>query len=673
MHLGSDGPNGDSTPSSYAVWRPVPVAGWTVVGEIPSHASDLAAARVYLGYASGLLLAVVLTSLFATAIALRITGPIERLVLALRDVEADSLPAVPEAGSTAPREVFELVDSFGAMAGRLGQSYQQLRQSLDERQALNWELEQLLGDLDRRVRERTAELVASRREALELQRLYRGLLDDIEAIVCEYDLTHRRFTFVSKRSLEILGYPPEDWYEDRAIWLRLMPKEYRAELLEATQRVTHEGGSYALEHPIRTAKGDELVLRNVGRVLDGDDGSRVLRCVMLDVTAVNQAQEDQLRRRQLEAVGTLAGGIAHDFNNLLTTMLGNLSLARLEAEDGGDPSELLDQIDQAGHDARRLSHRLLTFARGGQPILKACNLARRLVALERDAKPGGVQVSVSVPDELPKVLADRQQLHQIIHELLRNADQAVARRGGRIEIAARADQISDESDLPLEPGPYVVFTVSDDGDGVPADLMSRVFDPYFTTKDEGRGFGLATSYSIVQNHGGHISFRSVQGQGTSVTVWLPAASTPPTEVATPKGLELQPSPGRLLLMDDEASVRLVAGRMFERLGWQVTITADGAAAVEAYGRALADDQPFDLVVTDLTVPGGMGGAETMRRLLEMDPDVRAVVCSGYSNDPVMARFRDHGFAGVMTKPFTFGDLERVIDQAMREPLPAMVS
>ena len=184
LHMSLGGSTGDTTDgtdgeSSYAVWRPVPVAGWTVVGEIPSHASDLAAAKVYLGYASGLLLAVVLTSLFATAIALRITGPIERLVLALRDVEADSLPAVPEAQSTAPREVVELVDSFGAMAGRLGQSYQQLRQSLDERQALNWELEQLLGDLDRRVRERTAELVASRREALELQRLYRGLLDDI--------------------------------------------------------------------------------------------------------------------------------------------------------------------------------------------------------------------------------------------------------------------------------------------------------------------------------------------------------------------------------------------------------------------------------------------------------------------------------------------------------------
>ncbi|MEO1088253.1 MAG: PAS domain-containing protein, partial [Acidobacteriota bacterium] len=357
-----------------------------------------------------------------------------------------------------------LVDSFGAMAGRLDQSYSELRQSLDERQSLNQELEQLLGDLDRRVRERTAELAASRRKSLDLQRLYRGLLDDIEAIVCEYDLDNQRFTFVSQRSDDILGYPPETWYQNRVFWLRLLPAAERAAILDEMTRVARDGGKYALEHPIETATGNVIYLRNVGRVLIGDDGVRVLRCVMLDVTIAKQVHEDQLRRRQLEAVGTLAGGIAHDFNNLLTTVLGNLSLARMEVEEGSDPTDLLDQIDLAGQDARRLSHQLLTFARGGQPILKACNLTRRLRELARDQHP--VRIEVAVPDDLPRVLADRQQLRQIIHELLRNAEQSMP-DGGDVEVTARREEIRQGNELPLQPGDYVAFTVSDRGEGVP--------------------------------------------------------------------------------------------------------------------------------------------------------------------------------------------------------------
>ncbi|MEM1181400.1 MAG: ATP-binding protein [Acidobacteriota bacterium] len=647
------------------IWRPVPVAGWTVVGQMPSRSADLAAARVYVSYASGMLLAVLLTSVFATAIALRLTGPLERLAASLSRVDAGTRLEVPDAGSTAPKEVADLVDSFDDMAGRLDESYRELRESLDARENLNAELEGLLGDLDKRVRERTAELATSRRRALEMQRLYRGLLDDIEAIVCEYDLHRKRFTFVSQRSGDILGYPPEAWYENRVFWLRLLPKEERLSIVGEMRRVTREGGKYAFEHPVTTASGRRIYLRNVGRVLTSDDGTRLLRCVMLDVTVAKQVQEDQVRRRQLEAVGTLAGGIAHDFNNLLTTVLGNLSLARMEVEEGGDPSELLDQIDLAGQDARRLSHQLLTFARGGQPILKACNLTRRLRELARVQHP--VQVAVDVPDGLPRVLADRQQLRQVIHELLRNAEQAMP-GGGVVEITAHQEDIAEGNELPLSPGPFVAFTVRDTGEGVPADLMSRVFDPYFTTKEEGRGFGLAATYSIVKSHGGHISFHSVRDQGTAVTVWLPAAVDVPEEPAPEPQPKEPAAAGRLLLMDDESSVRLVASRMLGRLGWDVTATADGQEALDAYAAALRSGKRFDMVFTDLTVPGGMGGAETMSRLLELDPKVRAVVCSGYSNDPVMAQYRDHGFVGVMTKPFTLQDLRRILDQAVREPL-----
>ena len=498
-------------------------------------------------------------------------------------------------------------------------------------------------------------------DALNLQ--YRGLLDDIEAIVCEFDLDQKRYTFVSQRIRDILGYPPEALYDNRVFWFHLLPKDQRAWILDEMNRVSEEGGRYSFEHAILTAVGETRILRNVGRVQIGGDGSRILRCVMLDVTAARRAQENEQRRRQLEAVGTLAGGIAHDFNNVLTTILGNLSLAKLQAEIDGPIAELLDQIEEAGHDARRLSYQLLTFARGGQPVLKTCDLARRLRELERASHGRRFSIRASIEEGLPKVLADRQQLNQVLHELMSNAEQAMS-DGGLVELEARTQEVTTDGELPLESGPYVALSVRDSGVGVSAEVLPRVFDPYFTTKDAGRGFGLAAVYSIVQAHQGHIAFESEAERGTVVTVWLPQAVEEPQQAMASVGSTSEPSAGRVLLMDDERAVRAVTTSMLEQLGWQVTAVPDGRDAIEAYQEAMGQDDAFDLVVTDLSVPGGMGGAETMRRLLEIDPGVRAVISSGYSNDPVMARYREHGFAGVIAKPFSLADLGQVLAQAM---------
>ncbi|MEM6796463.1 MAG: ATP-binding protein [Acidobacteriota bacterium] len=655
---------------STALWRPVPSAGWKVIGIMPALRADQAAAMVYVRYALGMLVAVVLTSLFASAIAMRVTKPLERLVQALRRVEADSMPAaMPETGSTAPREVAELIDDFSAMAGRLKGSYAQLRQSLEEREALNLELEGLLSDLDGRVQERTRELTLSRRKAVDLQRQFRGLLDDIEAVICEFDLESGRFTFVSRRIGEIIGYLPEVWYQGHISWPQALPKEARLSVLRKIRRAVKSESSYALEHPILTASGERKWLRHVGRILEGPDGGRVLRCLMLDITASRQAQQDQLRQRQLESVGTLAGGIAHDFNNLLTTVLGNLSLARLEVEEGGETADILealDQIDAAGADAQRLTYQLMTFARGGQPIRRRCRFEDIVEDLEASADPR-VSREVVLAHDLPDISADRRQIAQVLAELVRNAEQSTP-TGGTVRVEAEYEDFRRQPGPARPPGDSLRVRVADTGIGMSEEVLEKVFDPYFTTREEGRGFGLATAYSIITNHEGHIVIESAVGEGTTVTFWLPAIGLEDEvsrEITLAAG---RAKTGRLLLMDDEPSVRLVAGRMLERLGWEVTSTADGSQAIEQYRQAQEAGARFDAVLTDLSVPGGMGGAATMKELLRLDPKVRAVVCSGYSNDPVMASYREHGFVGVLTKPFSMVDLRDGLAEAMEKPL-----
>ena len=353
--------------------------------------------------------------------------------------------------------------------------------------------------------------------------------------------------------------------------------------------------------------------------------------------------ETQLVQAQkMEAIGTLAGGIAHDFNNILTAIIGNISLAMLDLRWKSKARERLKQAEKACLQAQNLSRQLLTFSRGGAPIKEVVSV-KRLITESASFACRGSQVNYesSLPDNLWAVEADPGQISQVFQNLVINAIQAMP-TGGMIKIRGENLEVEAGNELPIDAGRYVKISIQDEGIGISAEHLSRIFDPYFTTKQKGSGLGLATSYSIIKNHHGHISVESELGIGTTFNVYLPASDR--QVIQQPKeDKELLSGKGKILVMDDEAMVREVLGKMLIALGYEVKFAEDGAEAIEFFTRGTDAGDPFAAVILDLTVPGGMGGKETMEKLLRIDPQVKAIVSSGYSDDPVMANFKEYGF------------------------------
>jgi PAS domain S-box-containing protein len=374
-------------------------------------------------------------------------------------------------------------------------------------------------------------------------------------------------------------------------------------------------------------------------------------------------EDELLNAQKLESVGILAGGIAHDFNNLLASILGNIGLAMLDVDHDHRAFKRLVSAEKASLRAQDLTQQLLTFSKGGVPVKNTADI-RELVKESASFALRGSRVNYqfSFDGNLRLVDVDEGQMSQVIHNLVINADHAMPEGG---TIAIRCSNVADgvPDILPsLEHG-YVRVSVEDHGIGIPKEHLTKIFDPYFTTKQKGSGLGLATTYSIVKKHGGHIAVESEQGRGTTFHVYLPALlQTKPYK----KAEEGSPSPGAgaILVMDDDAEVRETTGNVLRRLGYDVELTGDGREAVERYRQARDEGRVYDLVIMDLTVPGGMGGKEALKKLREMDPDVKAIVSSGYSNDPIMADFKTYGFNGVVTKPYRVKELSEEVQRVI---------
>ena len=404
--------------------------------------------------------------------------------------------------------------------------------------------------------------------------------------------------------------------------------------------------------------GTARAIADSGAPIRGDDNRiRGVVLVFRDVTEQQRLEGEALKAQKLESVGVLAGGIAHDFNNILTAILGNVSLAKLYVGES-QAEAVLTQAEVACDRARDLTLQLLTFARGGAPIKQAASIAELVRETASFALRGAsVNVRFELEDDLWATLIDRGQISQVIQNLVINASQAMP-NGGQIVI--RGDNVA-TAPPPLEPGRYVRLTVSDHGVGILPEHLPRIFDPYFTTKQKGNGLGLATAYSIVQRHDGLITVDSTPGKGTRFTVYLPAALEENAHAPTATAVA---GTGRVLLMDDEASVREVGAKLLDALGYQATLAADGEECLQIYAEALREGRRFDAVLLDLTVPGGMGGRECLERLRAVDAGVQAIVSSGYSNDPVMANHRSYGFIAVVAKPYDVAELSEALRQAL---------
>jgi len=380
--------------------------------------------------------------------------------------------------------------------------------------------------------------------------------------------------------------------------------------------------------------------------------------------AEQQKLEEQARRaQQVDSLGVLAGGIAHDFNNILTGILGNVSLARalLDPERHADLDELMVEAEQACDRAVGLVRQLLTFAQGGAPLRRPTRDLSTLVeeAARFAARGTSIQLEFECDPDLGTVEVDPGQIMQVVQNLVLNAVQA-SHSGGRVRVSLSCVEPDERSARAR-----VRLVVQDHGSGISEADLGRIFEPYFTTRAGGNGLGLATTHSIVRRHDGQIRAESELGVGSRFIVELCVAGE---ESASSRRsgelLSLPPSGLSVLILDDDTSVRTMLSRMVADLGGRAVAASRGEEAIALFEAARGLGQKFDVVILDLTIVGGLGGKDTLQRLLEVDSSVRAVASSGYASDPILANPRGYGFVGVLPKPYTRQALRSALRQAL---------
>lgn len=397
------------------------------------------------------------------------------------------------------------------------------------------------------------------------------------------------------------------------------------------------------------------------------DMDKYVVAVARDITERLRMESDLLRIQNLESLGILAGGIAHDFNNCLTAVMNQISLAKMRLENPREVLERLILAENACLQAKGLTRQLLTFAKGGDPVRRTVSIAGLIIDALRLVLAGtNVSPVLSVPDDLWPVDVDPGQISQVLHNVLINAVQAMP-GGGVVRISARNVPAGTGDFRPASHKNQVCLHIEDNGPGISKEHLPRIFDPYFTTKPSGSGLGLAASHSIIRRHEGLIRAESQEGMGALFTICLPAAET-----VTNGELPVEASSGaddrtaHILFMDDEEMIRDSMVEILRDLGYLVTPVRDGREAVEALRKAAEESRSFDVAIMDLTVPGGMGGAEAVRELKAIDPRIKAVVSSGYGMAPAMARHVEHGFDAVLPKPYTMAELHQVIQRLLAE-------
>ncbi len=469
---------------------------------------------------------------------------------------------------------------------------------------------------------------------------------------------------MNRAGLAMIEAESLDQVQGKSVFLLISP-EYR-KAFGAHVKMVFEGKSGMLEFEMVGLKGRRLRLETHSVPLHGENDEIIaLLGITRDITERKKLEEELIKVQKLESVGLLAGGIAHDFNNLLTAILGYVNLAKIHIGAGDTAFEHLVKAESASLRARDLTRQLLTFSRGGAPVRKTTSLWEVIKESASFALRGsGIKYEFFIPDDLWPVEMDEGQISQVVQNLTINANHAMP-NGGTVKITCKNVTIPEESVLPLKRGDYVQVSIEDRGTGIAKEHLPKIFDPYFTTKPKGSGLGLATSYAIIKNHDGYITAESEPGVGTTFHFYLPASDTRSLANSVRDDGSLITGRGRVLVMDDEEPVREIAADMLKRLGYEVEVARDGADAIILYKKARDSGKTFDAVIMDLTVPGGMGGEETIRKLLEIDPAIQAIVSSGYSDNQIMADYKNYGFAGMIPKPYVISDLAATLDSVRK--------
>jgi len=508
-------------------------------------------------------------------------------------------------------------------------------------------------NLEEIVRERTSELEESEWK-------YRTLVEQSSDGIYIYGING--FLFVNDRLCDLTQYTRE----------QLIGMKY-SELIHSDDRdMTSEDGTVKGSHSGVPNVFQLRVLRRDGEIRHMEfsyreltyGGEDAILGIVRDITTLKKLEEEQKNVEKLESLGLLAGGIAHDFNNFLTAIVGNISLARTMVEPGSDLYEILTSSEHAASRASNLPRQLLTFSRGGDPVKERLSIAELL----RESSGFVLSRSIataeySLAEDLWDVYADREQIELVFSNIFINAYQSMP-EGGQVHISAENVQLEENNPAVIPEGQYVMISIRDDGYGIDDDHLSRIFDPFFTTKQNGTGLGLATAYSIVSKHRGHIKVETETGKGSTFIVYLPAEHSAGNNELTSNLTGL--SGRKILIMDDLEMVRETASLLLKGLGFETDIAEHGEDTIEKYRAAFDSPEPFDAVILDLTIPGGMGGEETLRELLRIDPNVKAIVSSGYSNAPIMADFASYGFSGVMMKPYSISQISDLMNKVFSE-------
>jgi PAS domain S-box-containing protein len=475
------------------------------------------------------------------------------------------------------------------------------------------------------------------------------------------------YTYVSPVVEKVLGYRPDELI-GRMHFYDLHPESGRETFKTNTREVFLRKEPFTnFVNTAQTKEGRDVWLLTTGLPLLSADGRvRGYRGSDTDITDRHRSEAELQQLQTLQSIGTLAGGIAHDFNNILLGLFGNISIAMEDLPKEHPCYAPLAEADKAMSRAVRLTKQLLTFAKGGDPVKENVSLGAMVEEVARfDLSGSNVSLICHQGRDLWPVDADKGQIQQVISNLVINARQAMP-AGGHLTIALENVDLPEKAIAALRPGHYVKVTVQDECDGINPKVINQIFNPYFTTKQTGSGLGLATVWSIINKHGGHIGVASELGKGATFTFYLPASAAPTTAEAKPPAAACTPlaSPAKILVMDDDDMVCDLASKILTRCGYSASIAPSGQETIALYRQALEAGAPYDLVIMDLTIPGGIGGKEAVKALLALDPRVRAIVSSGYADDPVMSNPAKYGFKGTVTKPYTARALREAVARAL---------
>jgi len=495
------------------------------------------------------------------------------------------------------------------------------------------------------------------RELLAVKKHFEIVLDSMAEGILEVT-RETRIVYSNPAALSLIGVP-----EPELLTTRL------ADLFEGDDRPRLQGflesaassSPRALDDKPFTLRGRQVSVK----ALPIKDEANKTIVMLTDITEQKRIQKQLQQARKIEAIGTLAGGIAHAFNNALTVIIGNIALAKKYADRDSKVLKKLEEAEIASLKARDLTHRLMPFSDDSTPV-------RHVASIEEAVRNGcgsalagtASRCEISIPEGLWWVRGNPDQIRQAIHNVVINAVEATL-SDGIVNVSAENYVSAKADELHLQPGQYVKISVQDRGAGIPEECLPKVYDPYFTTKEMGRGLGLATAYSFISKHDGLITASSEPRSGTTFFIYLPAV--PPS--ACRAGEPNPPSngaKGKVLVMDDDETVREILGEALSALGYQSRFAAEGREAIGAYTLAKESGEPFDAVIMDLTISKGMGGMEAIQRLLKIDPQAKAIVSSGYADDPAMLDYAKYGFRGGLDKPFRVKDLNALLERLIAE-------